>query len=474
MRAIVIGTGVIGQATALAVADRGVDVDLVGPRHAGESSATLAAGAMLGAFGEVTTAQDSVARQKETTLRIDAQRRYAAWLETVEGRARRQVTAGCGTFVIANAAGQHDLVNLAEIEAAARAFGAPVERVSPEDVPWLRPTTKLPVLRALHLPEEGFVDAGELIAVLHQATDCHASIQAHPRMARSLDRDHGHTWKVTLENAEQLRANWVVVCAGHGVSRLLQPMRLPRLPKLIAGKGASVTMKGESAPRHVIRTPNREFACGAHVVPRAEGQWYLGATNRLSRTPGLGAGVTGGELHSLLHTGIHEINTSMRTAVVTGMRHGWRPLAVDRYPVVGKLDEGLAVATATYRNGVLMAPVLADWVAETVVTDRDAKDNPFAPLARHVLLPHGPPTPEDVLAEGTKELLAFLVAPHGELPYDRQRELSAFLEGIVQIALGDSDETTRERQRLREALADLPIAEVVADLFYQLADVDRF
>jgi glycine oxidase len=47
---------------------------------------------------------------------------------------------------------------------------------------------------------------------------------------------------------------------------------------------------------------------------------------------------------------------------------GHRPATPDNAPLLGRLDERTVVAAGHHRNGVLLAPVTADIVADLVVT----------------------------------------------------------------------------------------------------------
>jgi len=59
---------------------------------------------------------------------------------------------------------------------------------------------------------------------------------------------------------------------------------------------------------------------------------------------------------------------------------GHRPATPDNAPVLGALDRRTIVAAGHYRNGVLLAPVTADLIAELVCTGRvDPRLAPFAP-----------------------------------------------------------------------------------------------
>ena len=54
---------------------------------------------------------------------------------------------------------------------------------------------------------------------------------------------------------------------------------------------------------------------------------------------------------------------------------GLRPHAFDGLPVLGRLDgiDGLFIATAHYRNGILLAPLTAKLVADNVVGGKDSE-----------------------------------------------------------------------------------------------------
>jgi glycine oxidase len=64
----------------------------------------------------------------------------------------------------------------------------------------------------------------------------------------------------------------------------------------------------------VIRTPNRDFACGLHVIPPSRGGLYMGATNRFTTAPVTGP--TAGEHLSLLHGLLHQFRVDLRTTTV--------------------------------------------------------------------------------------------------------------------------------------------------------------
>jgi len=57
--------------------------------------------------------------------------------------------------------------------------------------------------------------------------------------------------------------------------------------------------------------------------------------------------------------------------VVEGIWAGLRPAAPDRYPIVGRAPgfTNLILATAHYRNGILLGPLTGKWVSQLIRTD---------------------------------------------------------------------------------------------------------
>src|SRR5208282_1352992 len=127
-------------------------------------------------------------------------------------------------------------------------------------------------------------------------------------------------------------------------------------------------------------------------------------------------GIEPGELHVLFDEAIHQIHTGLRNVKIENMRYGFRPIATTRIPLVGKTRlPGLHIATGTYRNGVLMAPLIAKTVVAEIMGQPIS--NPFSPAAE------GPPKSDKLLGQlirmGVRDIVALLQEPTGALPYDR-------------------------------------------------------
>lgn len=207
------------------------------------------------------------------------------------------------------------------------------------------------------------------------------------------------------------------------------------------------------------------------MVPRGSGQVYVGATNRISATPGAAQGPTGGEVHALLHAACHELHTGLRVAEITRISHGARPLTADGHPLIGTTElAGLLIATGTYRNGVLLAPAIADVICAQLTGETvDAElSNPFGPTDR--IRAGAPSQQRHIIDRGATHLVSTLLDPGGHLPYERQRELVSFIGGLLAIALTDDAQVIGQRNRARALLCALPQNEAIVQMFYEFSD----
>jgi glycine oxidase len=110
-----------------------------------------------------------------------------------------------------------------------------------------------------------------------------------------------------------------------------------------------------------------------YIVPRADGEVVVGATQeeRDDRD------VTAGAVHDLLRdavTALPAISELILAEVDVGLRPGSR----DNGPIVGRVSQGLVVATGHFRNGILLSAASADAVA--AILAGDGPDPAWAPF----------------------------------------------------------------------------------------------
>jgi glycine oxidase len=138
-------------------------------------------------------------------------------------------------------------------------------------------------------------------------------------------------------------------------------------------KGQILSLRGLTrAPRHVVW-------CGeAYLVPRPDGEIVLGATEEegnYDARPTV-AGV------NRLTEAVLEVVPAAGNFTIDAVWAGLRPAAPDRYPIIGWSGtvDGLFIATAHYRNGVLLGPLTGQRVAAHLLSgDSLAEFEPFGP-----------------------------------------------------------------------------------------------
>ena len=99
------------------------------------------------------------------------------------------------------------------------------------------------------------------------------------------------------------------------------------------------------------------YTAGGYVVPRADGRILCGAT---VEDVGFDKGLTDAGIE-FLKRNAYEIAPGLAGLDIAEKWSGLRPFAADGLPVLGAVSgtENLFVATAHYRNGILLAPLTA-------------------------------------------------------------------------------------------------------------------
>jgi glycine oxidase len=110
--------------------------------------------------------------------------------------------------------------------------------------------------------------------------------------------------------------------------------------------------------KKVIYTPR------GYIVPRTDGRILSGAT---VENKGFDKTVTTEGIEKLRRNA-EEISLAFSGLEISDSWAGLRPASPDKLPVLGELPDiqGLIVATGHYRNGILLAPMTAEIIADNV------------------------------------------------------------------------------------------------------------
>ena len=344
---LVIGTGLIGLACAVAAAERGFRVQVVGQPRTGEAS--LAAAGMLAPSIERSEGPGS---EFGVSAR-DRYPQYVAWL--------RERT---GIDVPLNRDG---IIQVALSEAGVRGL----RRAQPPDSRWLERAelTELEpalghALGGVFHEHDGAVDN----VVLHEALRTVAT--SHPRITMTYDLigEIGFSPFVaaTGRMGTTYFAERAVLAAGAWSTTIAG------LPRAIPVEPVRGQMLAYSA------TPLRRVVYGptGYVVPRTSGRTLIGAT--MERT-GFESATTPEGVDRLRRCAA-EIVPDFAALEPAEAWAGLRPISLDLQPILGPdpAEERLIYATGHSRNGVLMTPLTADCIGALLAGDALPADiSPF-------------------------------------------------------------------------------------------------
>jgi glycine oxidase len=352
----VIGGGIMGCATALRLAQRGLRVTVIERGIPGAEASSAAAG-ILGPQMEAEGTGPLLElglRSRALYPALAAELRDATGIDV--GYARS------GVLAVA-------LDDDGEAELAARrtwqtARGLRVETLPAAILRTVEPALGPAVRGALRLPDDGQVNARELARAFSQAAASAGARFLQGRYVRRVVVEGGAATGVELDG-EVLAAGVVVVAAGSWSG-------------LVEGAGISATVvrpaRGqlvsiETRPpvfRHVVSAHGRGY-----LVPRRDGTVLAGSTVEMA---GFRKEVTVGGLAQIL-TLARTLVPALADAPVTATWSNFRPYTEDHLPVLGATAvRGLVLATGHFRNGILLAPVTAQAIAELIATGASSVD----------------------------------------------------------------------------------------------------
>ncbi|MBM7776050.1 glycine/D-amino acid oxidase-like deaminating enzyme [Actinokineospora baliensis] len=423
---VVAGNGVLGLSLGLVLARQGLKVTVLGEPHR-PGAASVAAGAMLGAIGEVTDVLlSSEHGRSKLELGIRALGTWDDWLAGLaeDTGAEDDVLAADGTVVLLNGVGvaSIDDANFAAIRRAAAEYDQPCHDIDVTEVEWINPDNAGRPFRAVHLPDEHAVDSHRLLQRLERAFTARGGVLA-GESAASLEYTGGAVTGVVLTSGTRIEAGQVVLAAGTRTQDILDTAggAAGRIPRLVAGFGVSALLDtdGADGPRSVLRTPNRAFACGLHLVPRSGGQVYVGATNIISPTVVDKPVVR--DLHFLLDCATRQLHRDLWTSGIRAAQVGNRPVSLDGFPLIGPTElDGLWLLTGTYRDGLHLSPLLAQEVAALITGGGTGVDlTGFHPV-RQAIQPH---PRHEVISTAVAHLLATGYEYDWHLPVDWPRTI---------------------------------------------------
>ena len=356
----VIGGGIMGCAVALRLAQRGIGVTVIERGIPGAEASSAAAG-ILGPQME--------AEGPGPLLELGLRSRALYPALAAELRDLTGIDVGydrSGVLMVAFDEGGEAALSARRAWQLAR--GLRVDSLSGDAVRAREPALGPAVRAALAFTDDAQVVARELVRAFSQAAAVAGVRFLTGRYVRRVVVEEGAAVGVELDG-EKLAAGTVVVAAGSW-SGLVEGAGVPAAVVRPA-RGQLVAI--ETRPplfRHVVAAP------GGYLVPRRDGTVIAGSTVEMV---GFRKEVTVGGLAAILGLA-RTIFPALAEAPVVATWSNFRPFTEDHLPVLGATAvRGLVLATGHFRNGILLAPITAQAIAELVATGKAPFDlSPFA------------------------------------------------------------------------------------------------
>jgi len=341
--AIVVGGGLIGLASALAIAGRGLKVVLFGERRVGEAS-PAAAGMLAPSVERASGPAHDFA--------IAARDRYPGYID--------YLAEHTGIRVPLNRLG---ILQVALSEKGIKGLqrtALPTSRwLDQGELRDLEPALAHG-LGAVYNAEDGAVDNTVLLEALDRAAVASGAIRRIDDAVVALE-PQGKTCAVRTRSGDRLQAPFVVLAAGAWAGRITGA----RFARAVSPARGQLVFYPAQPLRHVVYGPR------GYVVPRGDGT--IGGSTM--ENAGFDAGVTEAGVGKV-RAASEEICPTLLTPEAPRAWAGLRPVTPDMLPVLGADPEHppLIYACGHSRNGVLMAPLTGDLVADLVTGARLSHD----------------------------------------------------------------------------------------------------
>ncbi|HEV2402245.1 MAG TPA: glycine oxidase ThiO [Candidatus Sulfotelmatobacter sp.] len=163
-------------------------------------------------------------------------------------------------------------------------------------------------------------------------------------------------------------AHKVVNCAGAWAGAIA-PVALPTRP--VKGQMLCLVLPSHSLLQHVVRSPK------VYLIPRTDGRLLIGAT---VEEAGFDKRTVASTIQRQHHSAL-ALLPKLSDAKILEDWAGLRPGTPDGLPILGQTDvPGYYVATGHYRDGILLAPITAQVMADVIEGRSPAHDlTPFSP-----------------------------------------------------------------------------------------------
>jgi glycine oxidase len=353
--AVVVGGGVIGLSCAWRAAQRGARVAVLERGEPGCGATRVAAG-MLAPVGELTFGEPELLE-----LTLAAARLYPGFVAELEA-ATGETTGYEPLGALHVALDRDEAAQLRRVHDLQRSLELEAQWLPPRRCRELEPGLTPSFHGGVFAAGEAAVDPRALTEVLAAALageggELRTGVEVVDGVWEGERLAGVRTRSVSDEREAELRAEHVVLASGawSGATPWLPEHARPPVRPV---KGQVVELRsrsGEPPARHILASER------VYLVPRPDGRLVVGAT---VEEMGFDTAVTAGGIHELLREA-YRLLPDVAEMEFLDVTAGLRPGTPNNLPLGGPGDvDGLLLATGHFRNGILLAPLAAETVAD--------------------------------------------------------------------------------------------------------------
>ena len=352
---IIIGGGIIGLSIAGEMAEKGKKVIVLEKNKIGMEASWAAAGTLEPIWDAEDDGDDLL------QIKIKSEAMWYDFAQKIQGETNIDVeyNSSGGILLAMNNEEMHQLKKTHEV---ASKYGIESRILSKEEIISLESNVNTQVFGGIFLASECYVNPRKVTEALCKYFEkMGGTVRENNPVTDLLKDKNGSIIGVTVPH-EKIFGKQIVNCAGSWSSEMTEIKVKPI-------KGYMLCFAAECVPKidHVIIHRN-----SIRILRRKDGTLTaIGIMDDVGFDRELKE-----EKLKIMRDFTNRIVPSLTNGDIIETCSGFRPQGEDKFPVIGKIKEGLYVATGHYKDGILLAPITAKIMYESLSGIEDSNVSP--------------------------------------------------------------------------------------------------
>ena len=349
----VIGAGIVGSSTALWLAEIGYKVTIIDPnpkkdnhqsKNLNGSQASL--GILMGYVYRRTTGRSWRLRKRSMEL----------WPKLIDQINTKDKSIKIDTPLVQLASSEEEF---ASIEKLVKVKGCyEIELLNKSSTEFFSDVLNKQQFGGLISHNDGRIEPLNILSSII-STLKEYDVTIIPEKVKSIKRSNQREyWDIYLNNNEMMKQDVIIICASLESEQLLKP--LGHNIKLEPVLGQVLELRYEFKDISYKKWPAVLSSQGFNLIAKRDNQILIGATLEKELKASL-------KHRKLLHNMNGSAPDWIKHSSIRNHWYGIRAKPLDQpAPILKTLEPGLIINSGHYRNGILLAPACAEWVAQEI------------------------------------------------------------------------------------------------------------